>query len=367
LTFHNLQNTRPWHGGDLTLAQQQFGFGPQLDFSANINPLGPPPAILQELPRVLAEIVHYPDPFARDLKQSLAEFLRVGPENLLLGNGSTELIYLLPRVRRVSRVALPAPSFSEYEYAARLMEAECRFIYLKSPTFSWDLKELKDTLPTVELIFLCNPNNPTGTLLEVRDLVEVLAALPKEGSLLVMDEAFIDFVTQNEELSLVQEAAKNSRVMVLGSLTKFFALPGLRLGYLVGTPASINQLTAHVPPWNINTVAQAAGILALQDREYIRRSREYMVRTRTRFYQALQNLSGIMALPPTANFIFCRLSEAEPNAPQLAAHLGRRGFLIRDCSNYRGLDDRCFRLAVRREEENTGLVTALQEILASGA
>lgn len=322
---------------------------------------------MEELPRVLPEIVHYPDPFARELKQSLAEFLGVGPENLVLGNGSTELIYLLPRVRGVSRVAMPAPAFSEYEYAARLAGAECRFIYLKSPAFSWDLAELKDVLPTVELIFLCNPNNPTGTLLETPDLVEVVAALPLEGSLLVMDEAFLDFVTDKKRLSLVREAAQNPWVMVLGSLTKFFALPGLRLGYLVGPPATVRQLAAYLPPWNINTLAQAAGVLALQDREYIQRSREYLAQTRIRFFQALQNLAGITVRPPTANFIFCRLNPAAPSAPQLATQLGRRGFLIRDCSNYRGLDDRCFRLAVRREEENTALVSALGEILAGGA
>lgn len=367
MTSPSLSNSRPWHGGDLTLARERFGVGPQLDFSANINPLGPPPAVLQELPKRLNDIVHYPDPYARALKQTLADFLGVSPANLILGNGSTELIYLLPRVHRVSRVAMPAPGFSEYEYGARLAGAECRFLFLPPPMYSWDLKELMEILPQVEMLFLCNPNNPTGSLLRSAELAALVAALPSAGTILVMDEAFMEFVPEKAELSLVPQAVGDTRVIVLGSLTKFFALPGLRLGYLVGTTDTIRTLAAHLPPWNINAPAQSAGILALQDRDYQRRSVAYMVEARSRFFQALQALPGIVPLPPTANFIFCRLRPNRLTAPQLAEHLGRRGFLIRDCSNYRGLDDRCFRLAVRRVEENEALVQTLQEILTGGA
>ena len=366
LTLSNSPATRPWHGGDLTLARQRYGSGPRLDFSANINPLGPPPAVLRGLPGMLEGIVHYPDPFAGQLKQLLADWLGIGPQNLLLGNGSTELIYLLPRVCRVSRVALPAPSFSEYEYAARLASATCLYLELKPPTYDWNLAALKKLLPRVEMILLCNPNNPTGTLFRAEELAEILAVLPPRITL-VMDEAFIDFVTEKAELTLVQYAINDPRVLVLGSLTKFFALPGLRLGYLVGTPRVVGQLAAHLPPWNLNYLAQAAGCLALQDQEYVQRSRRYMAAARSRFYQALQTVSGITALPPTANFIFARLADQGLSAAQLAERLGRRGFLIRDCANYRGLDEHCFRLAVRREAENTALVEALREILAGGA
>ncbi|MDD3580952.1 MAG: threonine-phosphate decarboxylase CobD [Desulfobacca sp.] len=366
MTLYNSPAIRPWHGGDLNSARQRYGSGPRLDFSANINPWGPPPAVLRELPNLLPGIVHYPDPFAGQLKQLLADWLGIGPEHLLLGNGSTELIYLLPRVCRVSRVAFPAPSFSEYEYAARLASATCLYLELQPPTFAWDLAALKELMPQVDMIFLCNPNNPTGTLFSAGELAEILAVLPPRTKL-VMDEAFIDFVADKAELTLVQRAREDSRVLVLGSLTKFFALPGLRLGYLVGTSEVVGQLAAHLPPWNLNHLAQAAGCLALQDQEYVQRSRQSMAAARSRFYQDLQTVPGITALPPTANFIFARLDDQGPSAAQLAEQLGRRGFLIRDCANYRGLDDYCLRVAVRREAENTDLVKALKEILTGGA
>lgn len=363
----NSQTNRPWHGGNLSQAQQRFGNAPLLDFSANINPLGLPPAVARELPRCLSGIVHYPDPYAHDLQEALAEFLNIEPHNLLLGNGSIELIYLLPRLGQVSKVAVPAPGFSEYEYAAGLVGAECLRMLLRPPDYAWDLDQIMAIIPQVDMLFLCNPNNPTGTLLGSTDLDKIVNALPPQGTLLVMDEAFMDFVTDKEELSLVQQATEDPRLVVLGSLTKFFALPGLRLGYLVGTPPLIKRLGSQLPPWNLNALAQTAGLLALQDREFIQSSRQYMEQARREFYRALQSLPGLHPLYPHANFIFCRLGPELPNAPQLVQALGQRGLLIRDCSNYPGLDDRCIRLAVRRQEENMVLVAALKEILPHGA
>ena len=184
---------RPRHGGDLTLAQTKFQRRQLIDFSANMNPLGPPQAAWQALLENLSDIVNYPDPYARGLKTTLADYLGVEPANLALGNGSIELIYLLPRVFAFSSALVPAPGFSEYEYAVRLTGTQCRFIYLKPPDYVWDLPALQEEISQGGLIFLCNPNNPTGTLLSRSGLEAVLEALPA-SALLVMDEAFIDFV-----------------------------------------------------------------------------------------------------------------------------------------------------------------------------
>jgi threonine-phosphate decarboxylase len=356
---------RPRHGGDLTLARSNFARNQLIDFSANMNPLGPPQAAWQALLDNLPGIVNYPDPYARGLKTALAAHLRVEPDNLALGNGSIELIYLLPRVFPQATALVPAPGFSEYDYAVRLTSSQCRYIYLQPPDYAWDLPALLAEIAQGGLIFLCNPNNPTGTLLSGADLEAVLAALP-DSALLVMDEAFIDFVDKQEELTLVPRAIQDPRVLVLGSLTKFFALPGLRLGYLAGTPERLRKLAAFLPPWNINSLAQAAGAAALGEAQYIEHSRKYIREARDLLFAALKDIPGLNPLPPTANFIFCRLGEELPNAPRMVELLGRQGFLLRDCSNYRGLDDRCLRLAVRRRQDNFNLVAALTEICTHG-
>jgi len=331
-----------------------------------MNPLGPPSAVWQALLDHLAGIVHYPDPYSRVLKTALADYLGVEPTHLAIGNGSIELIYLLPRVFPFATTTLPAPGFSEYEYAARLNRSQCRYLYLQPPDYTWDLPALMAEVSRGGLIFLCNPNNPTGTLLSRPDLEALLEALP-QSALLVMDEAFIDFVDHSQELTLVPQAIKDPRLLVLGSLTKFFALPGLRLGYLAGTSERISRLAAFLPPWNINSLAQAAGVAALADKKYIQHSREYIIKVRQKLYEGLSAIPGLNPLPPTANFIFCRLAPELPNAPKMVELMGRRGFLLRDCSNYQGLDDRCLRLAVRHLKDNLALVAALQELCAHGS
>ena len=356
---------RPRHGGDLALASQTFGRPELIDFSANMNPLGPPQEVWQALLENLPGIVHYPDPYARTLKAALAAHLGLEPDNLVLGNGSMELLYLLPRVFPQDRALLPAPGFSEYEYAVGLTGRPCRFVYLQPPDYTWHMAELAEALSQGGLIFLCNPNNPTGTLLPRDALEELLAVLPKTA-LLVMDEAFLDFVEDYQTLTLVPRAVQDPRVVVLGSLTKFFALPGLRLGFVAGTKDRVQTLAAQLPPWNINSLAQAAGTAALQDQKYLAHSREYLHRTRQKLYEALQTIPGLNPLPPTANFIFCRLGPELPTAPRLVELMGQRGFLLRDCSNYRGLDDRCLRLAVRRQRENEALVAAFRDVVNRG-
>jgi threonine-phosphate decarboxylase len=165
----------------------------------------------------------------------------------------------------------------------------------------------------------------------------------------------------------VSRAVQDSRLLVLGSLTKFFALPGLRLGFLAGTPDRIKQLNAFLPPWNINSLAQAAGVAALGETKYIQQSRDYLFKNRQLLFEALSAIHGLNPLPPTANFIFCRLSPELPNAPRLVELMGQEGFLLRDCSNYRGLDDRCMRLAVRRRQDNLSLAATLRGICSHGS
>lgn len=351
---------RPKHGGDLHLARCRFG-REIVDFSANINPLGPPPGVWTALQQALPEIVHYPSPTAAPLREALAAYLKVDPRNLALGNGSIELIYLLPRLFPLEPVTVPAPGFSEYEYAARLAGRTCRRLYLRPPAFQWEASEILAAAAGGGLLFLCSPNNPTGTLLQPPLLDRLLEVLPATA-LLVMDEAFLEFLEDFATLTLIYRAVQDRRLLVLGSLTKFFALPGLRLGYVCGHAALIDQINRQLPPWNINSLAQAAGLAALADSDFPARSRKYLKVAGEEFYQALQDIPGLEPLPPTANFIFCHLGPPWPAAGPLLEALGQRGFLARNCANYPGLDDRYLRLAVRRREENQALLTALRDL-----
>lgn len=355
-----INGERPSHGGDLNRARRHFG-REVLDFSANINPLGPPPGVWTALQQALPEIVHYPSPTAAPLREALAAYLGVHPGNLALGNGSIELIYLLPRLFPLEPVTVPAPGFSEYEYAARLAGRSCRRLYLRPPQFQWEASELLPAAAAGGLLFLCSPNNPTGTLIQPPLLNRLLEVLPATA-LLVMDEAFLEFLDDFADLTLLYRAIQDRRLLVLGSLTKFFALPGLRLGYLCGHPELIAQINRQLPPWNINSLAQAAGLAALADRDFQARSRQYLKTAREEFYQALKDFPGLEPLPPTANFIFCHLGPQWPPAGPLLEALGQRGFLARNCSNYHGLDDRYLRLAVRRREENQALLAALRDL-----
>jgi len=246
------------------------------------------------------------------------------PENLLIGNGSIELIYLIPEALTPHRVLIAIPTFSEYELSARQQGSKIIFVKRNGEDgFGIEVEKLVRLLPRSGLVFLCNPNNPTGNLISKDEIIHLAKAARRQDSIVVADEAFIEFIEDEEAFSVVREAAKLPNLLALRSLTKFFALPGLRLGYMVGNKNLIAKLSGYQFPWNINCFAQL----------------------------------------PTANFIFCRLDGVRLDSGRLCDRLGRCGILVRDCSNFRGLDDKYIRIAVRKRGENEMLITELQKIL----
>jgi threonine-phosphate decarboxylase len=353
------------HGGNIFAIARQFGCSPAdiRDFSASINPLGPAPGVGAAILEALPDIVHYPESGAPELRRALAQRFGLAEGNVCVANGSTELIYLLPRLVVGERALVVAPAFSEYAKAlARDRWGVDYFVLRHDDGFRLRLDALEERLAEgYDLLVMGNPGNPTGRLYSQAEIHGVASLCAEHGAFLVVDEAFMDFC---EEGSVKGLAAENPRMLVLRSLTKFYALPGLRLGWAAGAPATIARLAALREPWSVNSLAQAAGLASLADRAYALRSREIVATWRQAFAEDLGALPGVTVYPGAANYLLLRL--AGPDAEKVAERLAGERMLARHCDNFLGLDQRFLRLAVRSVEENSALAKILEAAVAGG-
>jgi threonine-phosphate decarboxylase len=354
----------PEHGGDVYGIARALGLkvAEVVDFSASINPLGYPPGLATALEAALGEVVHYPDRTCAVLRTELAQFHGLNPDQVLVGNGSTELIYLAVRALGVSRGLIVAPAFSEYEKALRAAGADVAW-HLTAEPQAFTLSGPIDP-QGADLVFVANPASPSGALLSPDTLEQVVAGLTYAGAYVLVDEAFVDFV---EEASLKACLDRYPRLLILRSFTKFFGIPGIRLGYLLGAAAVAARLAAVQEPWSVSTLAQAAGRACLMDMAFMAQTREVVRRERQRFSENLAAVPGLKPFPGAANYLLVKLTAPGWTAARLRARLLRRGLVIRDASNFVGLDERFFRVAVRRREENEHLVAALAEVLGGPA
>ncbi|MFH1994635.1 MAG: threonine-phosphate decarboxylase CobD [Nitrospinota bacterium] len=351
------------HGGNIWTQDQKIR-GKIIDFSASINPLGFPKGVKNVIRKNIDSIVHYPAPKSDDLKKSLANIHEIDSDNLLIGNGSIELIYLIVGALGAQRVLIPIPTFSEYEFASRGARAKCLFLKSNEKTgFKIDTEKLLRLIPQVDLVFLCNPNNPTGQLFKKMDILEILSVCHKNNTILIIDEAFIDFVSGNKgEISLISEAATLKNLLVLRSLTKKFAIPGLRLGYLVGERSLIRNISCHLYPWNVNRLAQVAGMEAIEDQAYIKKTELFINRERSFLRKGLKGIEGVKLFDSTANYFLCKLENRVAfDVNRLQEKLIDKNIIIRNCSNFRGLSNRFFRVAIRKRADNVSLIKSLAE------
>ncbi|OGW17109.1 MAG: threonine-phosphate decarboxylase [Nitrospinae bacterium RIFCSPLOWO2_12_FULL_45_22] len=355
------------HGGNVWRLARESGNSWQtvLDFSANINPLGFPAGLKETILNYLPTITHYPDPECQALREKLAQLHRIGLENIIVGNGSTELLHLLPRALKLQQGLIIEPAFSEYEKGLRYNGTRPHFLELsEADGFQLDLAEFEEKLNGMEIVFLANPSNPTGQVWERSVLEDLLLLCYHNGAFLLVDEAFIDFLDQPERVSLTPLLNQWDNLLVLRSFTKFYAIPGLRLGYLVGNRRIIRRMRERQEPWSVNLLAQVVGQELLVDQDdFIQRSRILIKEERAFLAAELGRLDSIKIYPSQANFLLLRLTQNDLNATTLAQELVQRKLLIRDCSNFRGLNNFYFRIAVRTRPENEVLIAALKEIL----
>lgn len=349
------------HGGNLNRLAQLSGRGADeiLDFSANINPLGPPEWLRPVISGQVSCLSHYPDPDCSALTLSICQRYSAAPDEILTGNGSTELLYLLAQVAGTRRAVIPVPAYGDYARAACVAGMDIVTVPMAAENhFQFDPACLAPLLHEPAMVLLGRPNNPTGTVCDA-EAVRTLAATHPQ-CLFLVDEAFGDFVDSFD--SLTERRPRN--VAVLLSLTKMFAVPGLRLGCAVADAAVSGRVRERQPPWSVNTLAQAVGVAALRDRGYMERSRAMVREERERLHSRLCLIRGLTVYAGAANFLLARLGPSLPDAPTLAARLLREdGIAIRVCDNFQGLDGRYFRFAVRTTDENDRLLMALQRVL----
>ncbi len=329
-----------------------------LDFSANISPLGPSPLVREAA--AAADLSSYPDRESLALREALAERLGVAIDHLLVGNGSTELIHILARSRLRSggRCLIFAPTFGEYEAAAAASGAEVhRLAASEAHGFRWSIKEAVGTIRELQpaLVFLCNPNNPTGLYLE-RDAVEQLAAAVSEHGLLLLDDAYASLADSPWDATPLLDSGN---VAMLRSMTKDHALAGVRLGYLAAQPEVIDGARALQHAWSVNAVAQAAGLAALADEAHLAAACE-VIREGKAYLCAELGALGLAVSPSATNFLLVKVGDGAG----VRRALLRRGLAVRDCASF-GLPEH-IRVAVRRQPECARLIEALREVLADG-
>jgi threonine-phosphate decarboxylase len=354
------------HGGNIRLAQEKYGLKMNdiLDFSANINPLGLASSVRAAVLDNIEHIVHYPDPEARSLKQTIARYYTLPMEQIVVGNGAVELIYVLAHHLRPRRVLMPAPTFSEYERAIRGIDGELVFFPLnQTDDFRLNIQSFMAALEEVDMCFLCNPNNPVGTITAREDIEKIIQAAAAMNVWVVVDESFLDFVPESASVTCRHLVTQYTNVIILHSLTKFFAIPGLRLGFSVMPPCLAQVIDLAKDPWNVNNLAQSAGVAALQDNTYITESVALIQREKQFMYDELNQIRGLRAYPPSVNFVFLRLEHPDFDAPALADATAQAGILVRDCSSYPTLDSNYIRVAVKQRADNEKLLALLRRLL----
>ncbi|MBA2393243.1 MAG: histidinol-phosphate aminotransferase family protein [Ktedonobacteraceae bacterium] len=357
---------QPVHGAFDYAELESLGLHPEevIDFSVNSNPYGPSPRVREAVANVALD--RYPDRTCLELKRAILDYeldgTRLPLAALVCGNGTAELIWTIAHasLKPGMKVAIIGPTFGEYHTACLAMGATIiEYRACASMHFQPDSEEIATWIGEEHpsLVWLCNPNNPTGTWIGQEEMFLVAEACQKNAAMLVVDEAYWRFVSPREEFSAREliEALPGLEVVVLRSLTKDFSLAGLRLGYAIATEETARRLNAHLPSWNVNGVAQAAGVAALSDRVYLETTLQALMTERTAFFQALVH-GNLKSVPSRTHF--CLL--AVENAHNVRQQLLTRKMLVRDCTSF-GLPH-CIRIATRSAGEWQGLLAALQEM-----
>ena len=351
--------TKPVHGGNLAWAAKVAGcpISAILDFSASINPLGPPDSAIDAIQTNISQLRAYPDPNYQELKKALSlTHPPLSPEWILPGNGAAELLtWAALELSKLDKTYLVAPAFGDYRRALKTFTANV--VECPLTIGEWKLEQLEIEADTNKGLLLNNPHNPTGILMELETILPYL----EQFGLVVVDEAFMDFLPPPQLQSLVALVTKFDNLVILRSLTKFYSLPGLRLGYAIAHPERLHKWQKWRDPWPVNTLALCAAKAVLQDQAFQQETWDWLADARPQLFQGLAELPGLQPYPGAANFL---LVHSQKSVDQLQSKLLKQHkILIRDCLSFAELGDRYFRVAVRTQEENQKLIDALAEIL----
>lgn len=344
------------HGGDWAAYQREYGTAP-LDFSANVSPLGVPEGVRAAIAAAAGEADRYPDPSCRALREAIAAHEGVAAERVLCGNGASDLIWRAVYAAKPRRALVTAPTFGEYEAALEAVGCEV----VRRPldeAFRLDGGILSMIDHNFDIVILCQPNNPSGVTVDPTLLRELAVRCRERGTRLLIDECFVDLLAEPERFTMKDLVDECPDLLLLKAFTKLYGLAGARLGYaLCGDAAYLDAMRRCGPPWAVSHLAQAAGLAALRETEYVERVRR-LVRTERPWLDERLCMLGLRVVPGEANFLLFQ------SAVSLDAPLRERGILIRNCGDFVGLDDSWYRVAVRTHAENERLIAALREVLA---
>ena len=347
------------HGGNLWDEAKRFRINPLgiKDFSSSINLPPTGSARPDWIKEGMKKIHRYPDPEYGELRAALARIYRLSPVNIVPANGSTELLYMTPRAIRSRSALIVSPSYADYGDACRMAGVKVKRFFLKAAdNFEADTKKLSAMAKSYDTVIIGNPNNPTGTVIDRKRLLKVIDK--NRGTMFVVDESFMDFVP---EQSLLRNLRLN--LVIIRSLTKFYGIPGLRAGFAAMLPDTAKKLWSHKEPWSVNCLAESFALNLAEagfDNDKVIKSSASEVQY---LYKNLSAIDGIKVFPARANFLLARLRGKTYTAPSLKAALLRKGILIRDCSNFVGLNKSYFRISARKRSDNKTLVNEMKKIL----
>ena len=345
------------HGGDYVGYRERYGRD-ALDFSANVSPLGMPTAVAQAIGEAAYHADRYPDPLCRELCAAIARAESVPAEWVLCGNGAADLIFRLVLSVRPRRALILSPTFAEYAAALETVGCEvCRYELSERNDFALT-PEFADAIDeNVDMVFLCQPNNPTGQVANRALMRQILNKCQAMGAWLAVDECFLDFLPDGDAYTMMRELGGAENLFILKAFTKLYGMAGVRLGYgLCADETLLARMRNAGQPWAVSSLAQAAGMAALEQTEYVEQVRLLIEEERPYLQAGLQAL-GLRVISGKANYLLFRATRT------LGEEMERRGVVLRGCGNYPGLDDTWYRTAVRTRRENDILLQTLWEVL----
>lgn len=356
-----------FHGSDLEAIAKRYHIPQEsiLPYASNVNPLGISPMARQAIIDNVDAIHSYPDRDYETLRQSIANYSGAKPEQLILGNGTSELITLTIQTIAPKKTLIIGPTYSEYGRAAKLAGSEVETYMLKNlDDFELDvdmfLKALNDS---IDLLIICNPNNPTGTAITREQMDTILAKCLKHDIFVMVDETYVEFVREVALISSISLTRKYDNLIVLRSVSKFFAAPGLRLGYATTANEDfLHETDNGKNPWNINVYASVAGVM-FEDDHYINLTKSLIQTERNLIYSALCSRKTIKVFKPQANFVLIKLLKENQTASEVFDYCIQRGFMVRDCTDYDGLGEKYIRFCFLKPEQNDNMVNTILEIV----
>ena len=380
-----------FHGGNIYKIFREKNIKEILDYSSNINPYGIPESLKKRITENLEILERYPDPDYVELRQKLSNLNKVNLSDIILGNGATEIIFLFMKVINPKKILIVSPTFGEYERAVKATEIsgdtvslsssngdnknienkkiEIEYFELKeSDDFKLNIGNLKNELENkYDLLIICNPNNPTGKFLKLAQTEEILKECNKYNTKLFIDEAFIEFLEDGMKESIINTEGNKKNLFVTRAFTKFFAIPGLRLGYGMYFDKELEKkISEKKEPWSVNNFAEMAGLTVLDDAEYIEKTLKWIAEEKKYMYEKLNKISGMKVYETEVNFITGKIDEKlfseGLNVKILREKMLEQGILIRDASNFKFLDERFFRLAIKDRASNERVIEVMKEI-----